>query len=344
MLEDEESKKVYLNYLNWVISGDLKYIDALEPIIAAEVFPILREQTMNLRNSIPKDHKIIFYGAGEVGKKVLPFWKEDERFIGFCSRTKEKQERGYCNYPVISPEELFLRKDLSVVISVDLEKPKSEIKQLLYENQYPSELIFEAPTVYSCASQAQYFSPGFIVYGKNEVFLDVGCLDLGSSLEFRKHCKSIKKIYAFEPDPQNYQICLLKKQEYSFSEVELLPYGTWSERATLHFNATHDCNSRISEDGCVHVQVMPIDEVIDPADKVTMVKMDIEGAELESLKGAKTIIQRDRPKLAICIYHKPKDIIEIPMYIKKIVPEYKLYMRHYSSGPCETVLYAMMPK
>lgn len=74
-----------------------------------------------------------------------------------------------------------------------------------------------------------------------------------------------------------------------------------------------------------------------------MIKMDVEGSELESLKGAKRTIQRDKPKLAICIYHKPEDMTEIPMFIKELVPEYRLYVRHHSNSDLETVLYAIMP-
>ena len=77
-------------------------------------------------------------------------------------------------------------------------------------------------------------------------------------------------------------------------------------------------------------------------EEVTFIKMDIEGAELKALKGAKNIILRDKPKLAISIYHKPEDIVEIPLFIKELVPEYKLYIRHYSNDSIETVLYAVI--
>lgn len=89
---------------------------------------------------------------------------------------------------------------------------------------------------------------------------------------------------------------------------------------------------------------MPIDEAIHPGDKVTFIKMDVEGSELESLKGAKNTILRDKPKLAICIYHKPEDMVTIPLYIKELVPEYKLYVRHHSNSWAETVLYAVLPE
>ncbi len=69
--------------------------------------------------------------------------------------------------------------------------------------------------------------------------------------------------------------------------------------------------------------------------------MDIEGAELNALKGCEKIIKRYQPKLAICIYHRNEDFIEIPKYILSIVPEYKLYMRHHNISGTETVLYAI---
>ena len=71
--------------------------------------------------------------------------------------------------------------------------------------------------------------------------------------------------------------------------------------------------------------------------------MDVEGAELESLKGAKKIIQRDKPKLANCIYHKMEDMTEIPLYVKELVSEYRLYVHHHSNSDGETALYAIMP-
>lgn len=70
--------------------------------------------------------------------------------------------------------------------------------------------------------------------------------------------------------------------------------------------------------------------------------MDIEGSELEALKGAARHIVVDRPKLAICVYHKPEDMFEIAMYIKSLVPAYRLFLRHYSSTHLETVLYAVI--
>lgn len=109
----------------------------------------------------------------------------------------------------------------------------------------------------------------------------------------------------------------------------------------LTFDSSSDGASHISDEGDSSIEVMSIDEAINGKEKVTLIKMDVEGAELESLKGAKNTILKDKPKLAICIYHKAQDMIDLPVYIKSLVPEYKLYIRHHSNGEGETVLYAM---
>ena len=74
------------------------------------------------------------------------------------------------------------------------------------------------------------------------------------------------------------------------------------------------------------------------------IKMDVEGSELDALEGAKQTILNNKPKLAVCLYHKTKDFIDIPNLIHNLVPEYKLYVRHHSFSVNETVLYAIPPE
>lgn len=78
--------------------------------------------------------------------------------------------------------------------------------------------------------------------------------------------------------------------------------------------------------------------------KIDIIKMDIEGAELEALKGAKDIIERQKPCLCLSVYHKKWDVLELPLYIKSLNPGYKFYMRHHTFGIWDTVLYAIDEK
>ena len=99
----------------------------------------------------------------------------------------------------------------------------------------------------------------------------------------------------------------------------------------------------LSKDGSVRIPVDTIDDLCS-AEKVTYIKMDIEGSEMQALRGAKNVICRDKPRLAISIYHRPEDYFEIPFYIKKLVPEYKLYIRHHRFTKNDTVCYAIYCK
>lgn len=181
-----------------------------------------------------------------------------------------------------------------------------------------------------------------MTFEEEDIFVDVGCCDLSFSIRLKGHCKTLKWVYAFEPDLHNYNKCE-KAARLHFDEgvVKIIGKGTWSEKKTISFDASSDGRSHISDNGGTSIEVVTIDDAIASDEKVTFIKMDVEGAELESLKEARHTIQRCKPKLAICIYHKTEDMYEIPLYIKELVPDYKLYVRHHANGVSETVLYAM---
>jgi Methyltransferase FkbM domain len=73
--------------------------------------------------------------------------------------------------------------------------------------------------------------------------------------------------------------------------------------------------------------------------KMQYIKLDVEGAELESLRGARESIRRFRPKLAVSLYHKPNDLFELILYVASNFPFYKCHIDHYTIHMEETVLY-----
>ena len=106
-------------------------------------------------------------------------------------------------------------------------------------------------------------------------------------------------------------------------------------------DATGMYSQIVEEETGTKIPLVKMDSVPECED-ATFIKMDIEGAELSALKGGKGLIQRNKPKLAICIYHSNEDMLRIAEYIHEIVPEYKLYMRAHNMGIAENVLYAVM--
>lgn len=93
--------------------------------------------------------------------------------------------------------------------------------------------------------------------------------------------------------------------------------------------------------GGIDVEVSNLDDDLE-CKNVSFIKMDIEGAEQKALIGSEKLIGQNRPKLAICIYHNCEDMTDIILYIHKLVPEYKIYVRHHSLLATETVMYAVI--
>lgn len=185
----------------------------------------------------------------------------------------------------------------------------------------------------------QYFEYDIICLSKEEVFIDGGGYTGDTVITFlRKTNSEFKKIYSFEPEKSKHEEFI--KNLSSFKNIELIPYGLWEEKDTLFFDSQNNSSSCISELGSTEIEVTSIDEILN-GEEVTFIKMDIEGAELGALQGAKNTIKMYKPKLAICVYHNPLDIIEIPKLIKEIEPSYNLYLRHYSKSHSDTILYAI---
>jgi len=176
----------------------------------------------------------------------------------------------------------------------------------------------------------------------NEVFIDCGAY-IGDTIdEFLKRCSAYKQIVAFEPELKNFE--KLKAKHSNNSKIILINAGAYDKDGIVNFEGGAGSGTIIAGGGeAMSIQVKTIDNL--DLEKVTFIKMDIEGAELNALKGAEKTIVRDKPKLAICIYHSDEDMICIAEYIHNLVPEYKLYVRQHYSFPWigETVLYAIMP-
>lgn len=183
----------------------------------------------------------------------------------------------------------------------------------------------------------QYFPKNILTFKQDEVIVDGGAYDGDTIRSYQKHVGSYQRIYAFEPDSENFQA--LRRAFQNDGRVDCFNAGLWDRETELKFSGLASASSALSEDGGQSIAVKAIDGcALMP---VTFVKMDIEGAELMALKGAQALLRRDKPKLAISIYHRRSDLWEIPLYIKRLVPEYQLFIRHHGLTLFETVLYAV---
>jgi FkbM family methyltransferase len=177
----------------------------------------------------------------------------------------------------------------------------------------------------------------------NECFVDCGAFDGDTVRTFDKWTNGcFSKIVAFEPDPINSQAlrAFTASQSDLASRIEIRTAATAERAGRIRFAASGGTDAAISPTGDIEVSCVTLDETLN-SQRATFIKMDIEGAEVSSLRGAQTIIRRDRPILAVCVYHQQDHLWEVPLCISSNLDRARFAMFGYFMEGLETVCYAI---
>ena len=186
----------------------------------------------------------------------------------------------------------------------------------------------------------QYFPPTIPSWKYPLRFVDCGAYD-GDTLHFmKKNNLPFENVIAFEPDPEIF----FRLSNYMAVEWDslytLYPCGVSLKTAQVHFSRDGGEGGKISHSGESIIQTVSLDDVIFGFHP-NVIKMDIEGLEVKGLLGARKIIEKDRPSLAICVYHEPQHLWQIPLMIEQWDLGYKFYLRSHAFNGFETVMYAI---
>ena len=157
------------------------------------------------------------------------------------------------------------------------------------------------------------------------------------------------KIYSFEPHPFFYvaakhninlnhhladRIHSIKKAVYSTAGKKLR-FELVSPGSRIIDTPREYVNSIIVETTTIDRQAARLG-----LDRLDFIKMDIEGAELEALRGAEETLRKFKPKLAVCLYHKPGDYLKIPKFINELGIGYRFYFDHTSPTGWDSICFA----
>ena len=335
-LQDDTSRFIFDNRLLYALTGDYNYINRI-------IMSLPQRKELDVAVAICREHaeQLVVWGAGNDLLILLDLYP-DFPVSHLCDKDKHKQQNGWRGIPVMSPEELAGKKD-EVYVVVNTSAYQEEIVEFLKEHDFAEDRIINLGVITDSLYSAQYFDADIMSPQEGEVFVDGGCFDCSTDKAFIKWCNGdYRKIYAFEPDAENYEKCLKKCREEGMANIELYHKGLWDCETELSFEAGGGQGSKIGEQGAnvIKIPTAAIDDVVG-GEEVSFIKLDVEGAELKALQGAAQTIRTFRPRLAICIYHKPEDVIEILEYILSLHDDYRLYIRHYQMSSCETIVYAL---
>jgi len=180
---------------------------------------------------------------------------------------------------------------------------------------------------------------------RGDVVLDLGACLGDPTLGFAAAVGRSGRVFAFEPMPvfQEVMRSNVERNPQLAARIELVERAVSSTSDQPVRLVDAGPGSRMSADGTVEAMTVSVDDFVraNGLERVDFIKMDVEGAEQLALKGSAHSIASHQPKLAICAYHEPDDLWQIPLVIARLNPGYRLYLDHYSNHLEETVIYAV---
>lgn len=272
---------------------------------------------------------------------LMTFAVHDEKMLGFVRELSK-------NHTLLSPTVPIADTELFTLDYIkEHEKEFDRVYEMLEDEKSKRDFVNvlnfkvsgKIDYLFDCFSSKEELYSSVFPLSQNEIICDLGAYDGDTIREFLSQTgEKYKKIYAFEPDPKNFK--KLQRNTSQLSYIELFNLGAWDKKETLYFSKKAGRNSRQSGEGTPQ-EFDAIDNIV--KDAVSFIKMDIEGAESKALDGAKGIIEKYSPKLYVCAYHRREDLFALPLKIKTLNPEYKLYFRQHQYIPAwESNFYALI--
>lgn len=193
---------------------------------------------------------------------------------------------------------------------------------------------------------SRYNEVAYCTFAEDEVFVDCGAFDGDTIQAFIDQRQGrFARIIGLEPDPASWEklsryVSGLPQDLRERTEIHAIASG--ARRETLRFECA-GVGSHASAGGSIEVQAAPLDELLANR-SVSYIKMDIEGAEIDAIRGAQLTIERDRPIVAACIYHLQQHLWEIPLLLSSLFDGYRFFMRRYADEFGDVVCYAVPPE
>lgn len=319
--------------------------------VISSVYKILKENGCNILCFIDKD-------STKQNKTIdnIPVVSADDKmldkvdFIIISMRTIDKETLDAINKikPAMSFNCYYILNNLDKFINIYDHIMADSCSKNVLKNILLANITADYSYCLDIFSSNQYYCLPEFKGVLNNYLVDVGAF-VGDSIEKYIWLNPVfKKIYAIEPAKR--QLKALKTRvkrlntEWALNpdQIEIIEAAAGDKNESLKISINDDfANFNIffnPDESSQTVKVVCLDSVLKNK-VVDFIKADIEGAELKMLMGASNIIKQQKPKMALCVYHNINDLIDIIEYVKSIVPEYKMALRHHSTDIAETVLY-----
>jgi FkbM family methyltransferase len=269
------------------------------------------------------------HGPAKVVSFIPLYWKYPETFLPYFS--------------LDLPHKIVLQKE-AVLQAAQLWSDERSQQDYVGQLRWRLRLDFSGVTA-PCVDNP-FFQPDLLSENSDDVFVDCGAYD-GDTLRtiLAQGIGRFKRIIALEPDPLNYaklRAWIESLETEAQARITSFPLAVSSSRGTLRFAGLGTEQSKASDSGSLEIQSATLDELLAEFSP-TYIKMDIEGAEPDAIKGARSIIQRTMPVLAISAYHEPAHLWQLPLLIHSLADGYTFALRPHAQAAWDLICYAIPP-
>lgn len=256
----------------------------------------------------------------------------------------------YIRLTIENEQYLNYHKDAlsSIIPSETILLKTSNIKLQKYEFSFEKQRIkcfLDTMGVVSIFKAEQYcYNPKKIQVKDGDVVIDGGGCWGDTALYFANKAKETT-VYTFEFTPSNIKVMEKNIALNNAKNIRIIPKAIFDVSNEEYFLVDKGASSFFTKEkttDAIQIQTITIDDFTkqENVSKINFIKLDIEGAELNALKGSVETIKKWRPTLAIAVYHNPIDFKELVQFISELNLGYKFYLDHFTPSIAETIVFA----
>lgn len=204
-----------------------------------------------------------------------------------------------------------------------------DFSKFIYRNIVNFKLSGNINLLSECQTEPSEAFENILKFEKDEIFLDLGAYNGDTVKEFALHSPDYKKIIAVEPDARNFK--KLSETAAEMRDATAINACVADKNGEILFSRRGGRNAS-PDSGGLKTAVLTVDDIL-AGEKATYIKFDVEGFEKQAIDGARETIKKFKPKMNIACYHRSEDIFSVALQVMKIMPDYKMYLRHFPYIP-----------
>jgi len=337
------------SFKGWIFAQ----LSRLNKFLPGNILIINRKDIKHLVHSLSKKEEYFD------GLSLLYELLQDEYSKSTLARVIAYRLLGYRKIRLRLSEERDRKADKKFVASLikanDVIRTSSKRWELRYYDLsrvgYPVECYLASPMIFTLRPYEYSKRTPAIVASPGDYVIDGGGCWGDTALYFAYLVGEKGKVYSFEFSPDNLDVFErnLSLNPQLADRVQVTTLALWDKTGVeLNYIAdgpSTNPNKQWTDEHQDSQQVLTItiDDFVEEKSikRVDFIKMDIEGSELNALKGAEKTLRTHKPKLAICLYHSLDDFVQIPAYLRSLDIPYEFYLDHFTIHAEETILFAV---